>query len=499
MKKYSLLILTVFTLVSCVDLLQEPKSNLTPKTVVLTETTLEAMTNGLYKDFWMNNFGFNCRVASLGLGADDMLTGSQAKQRNLLDDQLRVPVDNADVAVLWKGFYATIFSANNLISTITENTDLSPQLGNKYLGEAYFFRALTYFYIVRYFGDAPAITDPTASEDIDGSLDMPRKSVKDIYEKIIIPDLQQAEKLLPTTSRDAKNQAPTSWAAKTVLTDVYLNMAGWPIKEQAYYAKAAEKAKEIIDGGAHALMPNYKDLWLEANKSNKTEHIFALQHSLTYLPSQYGLSYLGIEEGGWYDYVADPVFYTNFPEDTRKEFCFVTSTIDSKTKATIQWTEFDTKSPYIRKYRNFGGCGEYGIEGATDRKNQLSQGLTPIYRYADVLLFYAEASNMAEGAPNALAYECINKVRDRAFGDTNHRLSGLNKEQFAKAVFDEFGWENVFEFKRWFQLVRTEKVDEAVGKNPAVGARLNVNKENYLYPIPTRQCELRGWSNNPGY
>ena len=64
---------------------------------------------------------------------------------------------------------------------------------------------------------------------------------------------------------------------------------------------------------------------------------------------------------------------------------------------------------------------------------------------------------------------------------------------------DEFGWENVFEFKRWFQLVRTEKVDEAIGKNPAIGARLNANKENYLFPIPVRQCELRGWKNNPGY
>ena len=49
------------------------------------------------------------------------------------------------------------------------------------------------------------------------------------------------------------------------------------------------------------------------------------------------------------------------------------------------------------------------------------------------------------------------------------------------------------------QLVRTEKVDEAICKNPAIGARLNANKENYLFPIPVRQCELRGWKNNPGY
>ncbi|MBR3931563.1 MAG: RagB/SusD family nutrient uptake outer membrane protein, partial [Tidjanibacter sp.] len=59
--------------------------------------------------------------------------------------------------------------------------------------------------------------------------------------------------------------------------------------------------------------------------------------------------------------------------------------------------------------------------------------------------------------------------------------------------------ENCFEFKRWFQLVRTEMVDEMVGKNTAVDARLNVNKQNYLFPVPVRQCQLRGWTNNPGY
>ncbi|WP_254706041.1 RagB/SusD family nutrient uptake outer membrane protein [Bacteroides ovatus] len=217
-----------------------------------------------------------------------------------------------------------------------------------------------------------------------------------------------------------------------------------------------------------------------------------------YLPSQYGISYLGKEENGWYDYVGDPVFFKNFPNDKRKEFCYITSTVDTKGNR-IDWEDFDIGAPFIRKYRNYGGCGTYGIDGNTSTRSSLSEGLTPIYRFADVLLIYAEASNKAEGSPNTLAYKCLNRVRDRAFGDQSHQYAGLTPEKFADAVFDEFGWENVFEFKRWFQLVRTEKVDEAIGKNPAIGARLNANKENYLFPIPVRQCELRGWKNNPGY
>lgn len=500
MKKYIAFFIILLSTVSCVDLLQEPQSNITPKTIVLTEQTLDGMANGLYKSLWDNNYGFNCRVATLSIGGDDMLTGDISKTRNTLSDELKVPIDNAEVAILWKSFYATIFATNNLINLIVENPEVDATLSDKYLGEAYFFRALMYFYIVRYFGDAPAITEPTSTFDIDGDASIPRKSIKIIYDRIIIPDLLKAEKLLGKESRDKMNQAPTKWAAMTLLTDVYLTMAGWPLKETDNYSKAAQKAEYIIKNGPHSLMPEYKSLWLEKNKTDKSEHIFALQHTRTYLPSQYGISYLGAEEGGgWSDYAADPVFFQNFPNDKRKAFSYVTSTHSTIHNKVIDWTQFKTESPYIRKYRNYGGCGNYGIEEATGGRSQLSEGLTPIYRYADVLLFYAEASNMAENGPNTLAYECINKVRDRAFGDTTHRLSNLNKEQFSKAVFDEFGWENVFEFKRWHQLVRTENVDEAVGKNPKVAARLNVNKNNYLYPIPVRQCELRGWRNNPGY
>lgn len=105
----------------------------------------------------------------------------------------------------------------------------------------------------------------------------------------------------------------------------------------------------------------------------------------------------------------------------------------------------------------------------------------------------------ADGGPNDLAYRCLNLVRERAFGDKSHALGGLSADEFDKAVFDEFGWENVFEFKRWFQLVRTERVDECLARNPAVGARVNVSRENYLFPVPVRQAELRKWKNNPGY
>lgn len=487
------------SLVSCVDLLQKPQSLPTAETIELNEQVLESLANGLYKDWWANNYGFNCRLQSLCVASDEMRTGNFATDRLPSNDKMQVTVDNLDVQHLWAAFYKAIFSANNMLELIEANEMLSADVTDKYVGEARFIRALMYFYIVRLWGDAPAITDPNGIADINGKSDMPRTSSKEIYEKIIIPDLKAAETLLPATSRDSYNQGPTLWAAKMVLADVYLHMAGWPLKETKYYAEAAAKALEVVDESPHSLMPEYKSLWLKANSFDRTEHIFAFNHTLSYLPSQYAISYLGVEEGGWCDYYADPVFFKNYPDDTRKAFNYVVKTIDNKTKQELTWENFQMEAPYIRKYRNYGGCGTYGIEGETSKSSSLSEGITPIYRYADALLIYAEASFKATGSANEKAYDCLNDVRDRAFGDKNHRLSGLSPADFEKAVFDEYGWENVFEFKRWFQLVRTEKVDEMVSKNPDVDARINVNKQNYLFPIPVRQAELRGWQNNPGY
>ena len=64
---------------------------------------------------------------------------------------------------------------------------------------------------------------------------------------------------------------------------------------------------------------------------------------------------LGKEENGWYDYVGDPVFFKNFPDDKRKKFCYVTSTVDTKGNQ-IEWENFDIGAPFIRKYRNYGAA-----------------------------------------------------------------------------------------------------------------------------------------------
>ena len=75
----------------------------------------------------------------------------------------------------------------------------------------------------------------------------------------------------------------------------------------------------------------------------------------------------------------------------------------------------------------------------------------PHLRIAELYLTYAEAINEYKGAPDAKAYECINKVRARV---GLKPLSGLDHDQFHEAVLRERACEFGYEEVRFFDLIR---------------------------------------------
>ena len=498
-------------LCGCVDLMQEPRSFLTPETMVYDQKTIEIMANGLYNDLWFENYAYNCRSQILGVGADDIVTGTMTKRYTFVD-QLNVTnaQHDADVELMWQNMYAVIRSANSMLRDVVKSEDVSDEVKNPYLGEAHFMRAFAYFNLVRYFGPVPAILDPDCNEDMYGNASgsIIRASVADIYDKIIVPDLIAAETMLPERARTNDNSRASRAAAKACLTDVYLTMAGWPLKRgHDYYVLARDKAKEVIDHTdtkTYTLVQPYENLWKEANKSDDTEHIFALNHdSNNGTASNYGRSYYATEESSsaWSDYLADSCFYERYPNDTRKSFNFIANFKVEGTPRPLNYKRTSMRSPAINKYRDYTPLDANGKVIMTAQTN----GITPIYRYADILLMYAEAQNKANGSPNALAYQCLNDIRKRAAnGGTYTEAANLSPEDFDKAVFDERGWEFFAEFKRWFHLVRTEKVLEANMYNPRVKAAIEKNgiaaksKEAYYWmPLPIQEVQSCGFEQNP--
>lgn len=474
-------------------------SFLTPENIEYNEANIRSTADGLYKKLWGGNYAFNCRTQILNVGADDIVTGMLNKSWTFVDELNYTEVNNnATSTEIWKNMYGVVRASNEVITSITPTTLVNEEIKNRYIAEAYFMRAYAYFHLVRTFGDVPLFEDMTCVTDIYGRTgnSIQRAPVKDAYDQIIVPDLLHAIELLPNRGRRNDNSTVSKWAAKALLADVYLTMAGWPLKRgQEYYGKAKVVAEDIIDNGGYSLLPSYKDLWMEATKSDHTEHIFALNHStIQGTASNYGRSYYAREESAaaWSDYLADSSFYVRFPADKRKEFNFITTVrINNRPTSFERW---EMRSPAIAKYRDFG----------TELSAQ-SDGITPIYRYADVLFMFAEAQNMADGSPNAKAIKAINDIRNRAKEVTsgNELPIGLSFEEFNQAVFDERGWELFAEFKRWFQLVRQEKVWEANQFNPRVKKAIDdqvISKDNrivYIFPLPTRDLQLTGWPQNP--
>ena len=93
-----------------------------------------------------------------------------------------------DANTIWLNPYVTIGRANFAIEGLQKST-LSSSVKNQLLGEAKFWRAYFYFYLVNLFGDVPLVTSTNALET--GLL--PRTSTAQVNQQIVA-DLLDAKK-----------------------------------------------------------------------------------------------------------------------------------------------------------------------------------------------------------------------------------------------------------------------------------------------------------------
>jgi hypothetical protein len=399
--------------------------------------------------------------------------------------------DNNYNTVYWNSNYRGIGNANLAIAKIPEIA-MDETRKKKLLGEARFLRAYYYYTLVRVFGKIPLITLPV-------SLTSPElypepASVEEIY-NLIVADLIEAEASgLPYTDPSGR---VTLGAIKSLLSSVYLTMAGFPLqKGTEYYQKAADKANEVITSNQFFLFASYDDLHKEETE-NRGENIFMVQFEPFAMPSYWqsiitpynrGISTYADETGSLF---ANLEFIGSYePGDKRtreKQFYYKT------------YTQSEDRTKII----DLGGYYIYKHFDISANEATTSSGLNwPIMRYAEVLLTYAEASNEVSG-PSADAYEAVNKIRRRA---ELPELTGLSKEQFREAIWRERWHELSFENVTWFDMVRLQKAynvktnefDNYVGHQFTYGPVLK--DRELLFPIPA--AEIRNNSKlvqNPGY
>ncbi len=491
MKKYKLNLKRTFIIliIGCsvslgcadIELEETPSSLLNPSNFFTTESEFEAALAGafrpLYSSWGTYDYGVDILLSS---GAEDVRSDADIfKNLNSLN------ANDKEILIesFWRQSYQSISNANVIIGNLKNATKIPTQKLGELEGQAKFLRAFSFFSLVRFFGEIQLTTFEN-QRDIEN---LKQATVADIYASII-SDLKDAEAKLPVSFPEKGR--PTQGAAKALLAKVYLTMAGWPLEEESNYALARDKAEELIMGGIYSLETNFADLWTQEKKLTTPEFIFTFYGSIAEGGSsgshlhQATRHWGNGEEKGWGDFFSEGRFFNVFPEGHRKDASF-TSVFPNG----INWIVAGVQ-PHIAKYRD---------AGRTTGSN--GEGFRPILRYADVLLIYAEAANMAEGSPSEAALEAVNKVRRRALGlDINMSSaifdlsSGMSKSNFDKAVLDERNWELAFEANRWFDLVRRKMVVEV-----NISVHPGVTENNRLLPKPANELIPGVLTQNTGY
>jgi len=376
---------------------------------------------------------------------------------------------------LWTNGYKMIVNCNNIIDAIDKYDALIASeelLLNAYRGEACFLRALSYFNLVRFYGDVPKVTAPF--DDPNTAFGIGRTPVNDIYNDVIIPDLEFAiancYKKGDIALKGEEARA-TSGAALTILGKVYLTMNN--------PAKAAETLKKlIIDkvAGNYSLFPNFQSFFLPANKFN-TESVFEVNfNAAAGQPSDF-FRWMCPDIGSILcakRYTQQVAIEHNLMREfvNNGETIRYTSTVDSgivpAASPPLQpWARKLTPPPAEVKNYAITGC-DYNY---------------PITRYADALLMYAEALMLTGDKSAALTY--INQVRTRGGVPEITDPDILNID----IILHERRMELAFEGHRYFDLVRTEKAVEKISY--ALLTKIDFdNQINRIGPIELYQLLL---------
>lgn len=420
--------------------------------------------NGCYDAFQNSE-----RYVFWGDGRSDLFA---VTDRSTLTEQ---QITNGDVnasngLVSWNEQYAAINRTNSVLKNVPGIAD--PGLENRrerILGEAYFLRAMAYFYLVRTFDNVPLILEPYESLSQDF---FPKQATPDQLYTQIESDLKAAESRLsdkPFSSAVELKGKASLGSVRSALADLYL----W----QKKYEPAAEAALKVINSPAgYSLVSgaNYATIFLNKNTS---ESIWEIQYNNTYLEGNNNnlvnrflpLGGTGYGAGNWTIKYSAKLLAAYLPEDLRGPVTV------KNTGAGAPWRDANTE--YIAKYQ-----GTLANQNATRffDSNQV------IYRLADVILMRAEALN--ELGKTADAIPLLNQIRTRA---GLAATSAVSQAEVRLAIEQERFLELAFEGKRYFDLKRTGRYAAVTGHTDP----------NWLrWPITANELiKNQNLVQNPGY
>jgi hypothetical protein len=443
-------------------------------------------TNGTGNPLWV--FG--------DIASDDAASGNPAASPDAATiDNFSYSATNSHLSNEWGNFYEGITNCNLVLANVP-SINMDTALRSRVLGEARFLRAWYYFMLVNIYGPVPVVLTPLTP----AQMQITQSPTKQIYESVIEPDLKAAQMALPSIYSGSDVGRATSGAAASLLAKVYLYQQKWD--SSLIYSNL------VVNSGQYSLMNLYSQEFDALHKNNR-ESIFEVQMIGGQNPNVgNSLNQWFAPEvvGGYYCDAPDSNFVAEFEQtdsgvsDPRLNY---TVGIDSSlwNNGEVYLSSWSPQTGYLtRKYQQPLSQAPIIGQGSCDYL---------AIRYADVLLFNAEALNELNQINASIIP--LNQVRKRAresylydstlkgYGSVPSGLlpdvPAVSQAQLRIAIIHERRMELGFEFHRFFDLMR-------YAANPGIGSNQVtswINRDGVLgfsypakstFPIPQSEKDI---------
>lgn len=350
-------------------------------------------------------------------------------------------------------------------------------------GEAFFLRAMFHFELVQRFGAVPLATRVFVREE---NLNLPKNTYQECVDQIV-KDCDSAAVMLPswTQSWSAANRGRATKMSALALKSRLLLYAASPLfntgNDVNKWDLAANAAKAVIDSNRHSLITPYINIFNYGAAAYNNEVIFATQASnrndieinnapISFdgakgrtNPTQEFVDAFEMTNGKT---ISDPTsgYNPNNPYNLRDPRLALVVNYNGRLFKNRAVETFVDGADGLNKNVNATKTGYYMrkflSESVTWNQATNTNARRPwvVFRYAEILLNYAEALNESKGAV-ADVYKYVNLVRQRTGIAMPALPIGLSKEQMRQRIQNERRVELSFEGHRFYDVRRWKQGD----------------------------------------
>ena len=485
MKKFNsinliVILISVLTISSC-DLERYPLTSLSDETFWADDSNEKLALTSLYRGMIANGVEYNPSDfwSYHGMLLMEHLTDNCYDRRGENNGFYRITSgyllnNNAFIARYWKSAYYRIGLCNRFLQGIDGTTDSDTKA--RLTAEARFLRATQYHYLASYFKDVPLVTSVLSGEEANNV----SKESQSVILDWCANEFKEAAADLPRFKdiSGSENGRVCKQAALAFLGRTYMMMGKWSEGAAAY--------KEIIDYGDNAIHPKYSELFWPSTGVGNSENIFYIQYMENFFGCGLPQHILSAKDGGWslsnptaalfeaYEFNDGTPFSYDDPRydpdnlgknrDPRLDYTIYYN------GATFMGTEYRMSPDYeATKKEQLNYSTETSRTGFMWRKyfneekiNDLASyaAVTPIIRYAEVLLSYLECLVESEQTINqSILDQTINLVRGR----NDVKMPGItetNSQKLREIVRHERQIELCYEGIRLWDIFRWGIADE---------------------------------------